>query len=432
MRTIDQTLQPIPEMTRQDPNRHARPRRPRRTIYAASARAAACLLLALPVGGPPASAAPATAGPLVAVPYCKVVSEGCGLDPEAPDLSPAGCAATIADHLERRGVRAEAIGPGTVVCGEGSNALLLEATLTSQCPARARDKLLIDKVMSIRLLLEIEMNDCFSGEVLGKGTAERAIESGRHILVRDAVEELAHHTSEMRIRSLFPETPVRWMRGDIGGERSIELAVGGIDISGSGTNDFLDAVGIDNEDTASRILLEGAYNPMSSQHTRLGIGMEYISVSSDDKGNVDLAAVLELDPANHPGFDPNMPHRVKLDLGVIGLRGSVAQGFDFTKNQRISVQGAVGYYVLGTGLAPAAIEIDGLPESANEFHDVSLMLEGTLRYTWRFTSHIALSAAYGYTWLEFHTPNRVGRGPHFPFDFDFSGASARVGLAGRF
>lgn len=390
----------------------------------------ACLAVAL-CGGFAAAGAADLRGPLVAIPHCTVVSEGCGLDPETPDLNPAGCAATLARYMERRGVRTEVIGPGTVVCGEGSNALLLEGTLTGHCPARAENKLLLEQALSVRLELDLELKDCFSGQVLGRGRTKRAIEWGRHTLVRDALEELSHGTSERKIRRLFPETPIRWMKADVSGEHSFEVSGGVIDIEGSGINKFLEEVELDQEDRARRIILEMAYNPRPSHRTRVGVGLEHVSMEAEGRGRVDLDA-LNANPADFPGVDPNAPAAVDVKLQVVGLRVSLGHGLDFTKNQRVSIQGALGYYIMGPGFAPATARVQGAPEDLFKFRESTGMVEGNLRYEWRFTSHLAFSASYGYIFLDFHRPNRVGRGRHFAFDLDFSGTSTMVGLAGRF
>ncbi len=370
-------------------------------------------------------------GPLVAVPHCSVVSEGCSLDPATPDLDPAGCALTLAKQLERRGVRAEVIGPGAVVCGEGSRALILEGNIQAQCPGRAQDEAVMDQVLAVSLAMELVLKDCFSGETIGRGRSERAIESGRRALVRDSVEELAHHTSETDVRRLYPETPVRWIRADVGGEKSIEVFGGFVDVEESGINDFLGDAGIDTEDTALRGGFEVAYNPWSAQATRIGVGAEIVEVESRERGGVDLAD-LGRNPANHPGFDPNGPHDVEMVLRVLGIRGSVAQGFDFTLNQRVSLMGTIGHYTLGHVFTPSEIRIEGLPGDSDELRKATLMLSAEVRYEWRVTPHVGLSLAGGYNYLEFSEPNRLDRRAPFPYDLDFSGTTARIALAGRF
>ena len=390
----------------------------------------AALCLTLPALFAPEALAVEGRGPLVAIPYCTIVAEDCGLDPETPDLNPAGCAATLQRQMERRGVRTEVIGPGAVVCGEGSNAIILEATLTATCSERTRNELLLDRVLAVRLEMDLVLKDCHSGEVFGRGRARRAIESGRQTLVRDAVQELSHHTAEMQIRRVFPDTPVRWMRGDIGGEVSFEVSGSVIDIGGSGINEFLRSVEIDEEDYAPGILMEMTYNPWSSQLTRVGIGMEYIRVESTEEGMIDLDDLL-LDPAGHPSFDPNVPHTVETILQVLGVRGSVAQGLDLTKNQRLSVQGAFGYYVLGPRILPAEINIEGLPAEIEDFRNAKLMLTAAARYDWRFTPHLAFSVEGGYTRLDFGRPNRLNRERRFPYEIEFNGATLRIGIATR-
>ncbi len=372
-----------------------------------------------------------TRGPLVAVPHCSIAPAGCALDPATPDLNPAGCAVAIVNHLERRGVRAEVIGPGTVVCGEGSRALLLEGTITATCPGRTHNESVMTQVLSVDLALDLVLKDCFSGETLGRGRSQRAIESGRRALVRDAIEEMAHHTSEMEVRNLYPDTPIRWIRADVGGERSIEIFGGAVDIESSGINDFLEDSGLDSEDYAWRWGFEVAYNPWSMQKTRIAAGLELLEVESHDTGLVDLAD-LGRNPANHPGFDPNGPHDVDMTLRVLGIRASVAQGFDFTLNQRISMMGTIGYYTLGHLLAPAEVRIEGLPSTSDELRDASQMLSTEIRYEWRVTPHLGVSLSGGYLYLEFPEPNRIDRAAPFPYDLDFSGTTARLGLSGRF
>ena len=93
-----------------------------------------------------------------------------------------------------------------------------------------------------------------------------------------------------------------------------------------------------------------------------------------------LTPDLLLDPAGHPNFDPNIPHTVETILQVLGVRGSVAQGIDLTKNQRLSVQGAFGYYVLGPRILPAEINIEGLPAEIEDFRNAKLMLTAAGRY----------------------------------------------------
>lgn len=397
---------------------------------------ARALVLAVPalsalLGVSLSRAEPDLRGPLVAIPHCSIVSEGCSLDPATPDLDPAGCALTLEKQLDRRGVHAEVIGPGTVVCGEGSRAVILEATLTAQCPDRARNESVMTQVLSVRLAMDLVLKDCFSGEELGRGRSERALESGRRALVRDSVEELAHHTSEMKVRRAYPDTPLRWLRADVGGEKSIEVFGGTVDIDDSGINDFLDDAGIDTEDTAFRGGIEVAYNPWSAQGTRVALGLELMEVTTEEKGQVDLAK-LGRDPANHPGFDPNGPQNVEMILRVLGLRGSVAQGIDVTLNQRVSVMGTIGYYTLGQALAPAEIKIEGLGHDSDRLRNATLMLSGEIRYIWRVTPHIGVSLSGGYVRLEFSQPNRLNRADPFPYDLDFSGPTLRLGLSGRF
>ncbi len=381
--------------------------------------------------GPGALAEPQTRGPLVAVLHCTIASVGCALDPSTPDLNPAGCAVAIVNQLERRGVRAEVIGPGTVVCGEGSRALLLEGTITAECPGRALNESVMTQVLAVDLSLDLVLKDCFSGETLGRGGSKRAIESGRRALVRDAIEELTHHTAEMNVRNLYPDTPIRWIRADVGGERSIELFGGAVDIESSGINDFLEDSGLDTEDYAWRGGIEVAYNAWSMQKTRIAAGLELLEVERHDTGLVNLAD-LGRNPANHPGFDPNGPHDVDMTLRVLGLRASIAKGLDFTLNQRVSLMGTIGYYTLGHLLAPADVRIEGLENSSDELRDATLMLSAEIRYEWRVTPHLGLNLSGGYLYLEFPEPNRIDRAAPFPYDLDFSGATARLGLSGRF
>jgi hypothetical protein len=371
-------------------------------------------------------------GPLVAVPHCTVISEGCGLDPATPQLDPAACAVALAKQLDRRRVRAEVVGPGAVVCGEGSDALILEGTLTAQCPGRADNEMLMDKVYSVRMRLGLLLRDCFSGEEIGSASTQRAIESGRRTLARDAIEELGHHVAERRVRRLYPRTPVAWIRADVGGERVIESAGGGIDIEGNEINDFLDEVALDEEEYASRINFEIAYHPWSTQNTRLGIGLELMQIRAEDDGMVDPVKTLGRDPNSPASFDPNVPHHVDMKLGVVGIYGRVGYGVDITRNQRISVAGSVGYYLLGTSLMRAEIIIEGLPADAYRLRGSAAGLGGEFRYTWRFTPHLAFLVAYGFNYLDYRDPNRLHHAAHFPFDVEFSGQTARVGLGGRF
>lgn len=405
-----------------------------KTIASRPATALSRLLLLLAVAGlsaGPLAAAGEERGPLVAVPDCTTSSAGCNLDPATPDLSPAGCAATLVEQLGRRGIRAEAIGPGNVTCGEGSGSLILEASIHATCPAGSSDKLVMDRVLSVKLRMNLLLRDCFTGEVVGTASTERSLESGRRTAARDAIEELGHHTSERKIRRLHPETPIRWMKADVGGERSFELTGGVVDISSGGINDLLHDLHMDSEHYAKRAAIDLAYNPWSSPGTRVAIGVEVLQAKTEGRTRLELSD-LHLKPANNPGWDPNAPRTVNLRMGVVGLKGSVGQGLDVTLNQRLSVTGSIGYYILGTGLMPATLEVQGLPADLYTLRSSGLMLSGGVRYEWRFTPHLELSAEYGYQLLQFSRPNRVGHVAFFRYDMDFTGPAARIGIGGRF
>ncbi|HXI02441.1 MAG TPA: hypothetical protein VNI57_04620 [Candidatus Saccharimonadales bacterium] len=403
-------------------------------IASRPATALSRLLLLLAVAGAATGALAAAGedrGPLVAVPNCTTSSEGCNLDPATPDLNPAGCAATLVEQLGRRGIRAEAIGPGSVTCGEGSGSLILDASIHATCPAGSGDKLVMDRVLSVKLRMTLTLRDCFTGEVVGTASTERSLESGRRTAARDAIEELGHHTSERKIRRLHPETPIRWMKADVGGERSFEVTGGAVDISSSGINDLLRDFRMDSEKHAKRAAIDLAYNPWSSPGTRVAIGVEVLQAKADGEGRVDLKDIHR-SPANNPGWDPNAPRSVNLRLGVVGIKGSVGQGLDVTLNQRLSVTGSIGYYILGTGLMPATLDVEGLPAGDYTLRSSSVMLSGGVRYEWRFTPHLELSAEYGYQFLQFSRPDRVDRVRFFPYNVDFTGPSARIGFGGRF
>lgn len=370
-------------------------------------------------------------GPVVAVPHCRVFTQDCGLDPEAPALSPAGCAMEIARRLGRRGVTTRLVGETTVICAPGSDTLVAEVTLTALCPDRARRDLPVTRAKRVRVKAELTLRDCATGEVVGRGRTKRQVEVGRHHLVRDLLEELGHHLSERKIRRSHSWTPIRWYGPDVGGEWSIELLGGAIDVEEGGFSDFLEAAGettgLERAEYAERATLGAYYRPWHRPRFHLGLGLETMRIrkegtgdfSSDLLGLEDRGVVLS-------------GEEMKADLNVWGLNGALGYGFDFTRNQRLSGILAVGYYLLGPSFSRAKIEIEGLPGGEIRLRDAAVGGWVDLRYEWRLTPHLAIIASYGYNGLRFRRPNIQDNTRDFPFHVEYTGQTGKAGLAVRY
>jgi len=390
---------------------------------------------------PPAAAAAAASGsapgtgnargPVVVVPHCRIETTGCGLDPATPDLDPAACAAAIAKHLERRGVSAHLSGTVADVCAADPAAVVIQAAITAVCPGKRGGNTLLDFARKTLLQADIEMRNCATGEVAGRSRTERALESGRRTLLRDAMEEFSHHVSEREVRRTQPGTPLAWLRADVGGEHSIEVRGGAVDVEESQINDFFRAAGPEEDEYASRATLETAYHPWRAQRFRFALGLDRLEIRRTGEGTF-AGALLNL---NSP--DPNIPlnfvgARVNARLRTLGLNGSAAYGLDITRHQRISLGVNGGYYLLGTSVARSVIQVEGLPPLRLELRAASWARGAEVRWDWRLTPHLAVNAAYGWNDLNFDNPDRTHSRRFLPFDVEFTGQAARAGIAGRF
>lgn len=405
--------------------------RPHRTSRQAAPaiRLGSALLLALLA---PASAVLAAGadrpprGPVIAIPDCKVVSQGCGLDPQTPDLSPAGCATALAGQLDRRGITSRLLGPVQVSCGPGSNAIVAEVSLTATCPGRSGNELPMTQVMSVDLWSEMVLRDCSTGEVVGRAKTRRQLDWQRRTVIRDLVEELGHHLSEWKIRKSHPETPIAWMRGDVGGEHSMEISGGFVDVKDNEFNDFLAAAGGKREDHGFHGRLETSFHPPGNQNLRYALGMEAFGFKTDTRGDVtgDMVGLP-------PGASVQQA-RIEMDLGVVGLRGSIGYGWNITRNQSVGAEIGGGYYLLGKSLYPAEIRIENLPGGNIRLREGNFGASSEVRYEWRFTPHLAFAAGGGWTHIVFTSVNVIDRNRDLPFDIEFTGLTARAGISGRF
>jgi hypothetical protein len=414
---------PIESVSRKDRGPHSGNR-----ALAAFIPAMLCVALAITPVAARGGDEPAR-GPVVAIPDCRIISEGCSLDDASPDLSGAGCAVSLAGQLQRRGITSQLIGPTTVLCGPGSSTVVLEASITATCPNRAENELPLNQVKQVDLFGTLVMRDCNTGEIVGRAEARRSIDWQRRTLIRDLTEELGHHIKELAIRRSHPHTPVRWMKADVGGEHTLELGGGFVDVEDNKLNDYLSGIGLAREQYGYRLVLETGYHPWKDDNYTMAFGLEALKFESEGTGNF-LADSLGVDPsslASVPGQT-----RVKATMQVIGMRASLGYGLDFTRNQRVSLQGSVGYYILGPAFAPAVIEVDGLTAGEFELRDATGGFSGEARYEWRFTPHLGFSVMGGWNYLNFHRPNRVDRTADLPFNIEFTGVTGRAGLSARF
>jgi len=409
-------------------SRRSRPQTGSRRAWTAAGACAAALVFLL-AAAPAAVAAGGDRpprGPVIAIPDCHVTTEACGLDAASPDLSPGGCAAALAGQLDRRGITSRLMGPVQVSCAEGSDAIVAEVSITATCPSSAANALPIARAKAVDLWSELILRDCGTGEVVGHAKTRRAIDWQRRTLMRDLTEELGHHISEGKIRKAHPGTPITWMRGDVGGEHSIELSGGVIDIKNNKFNDFLAITGGQREDYAIHARIETSVHPVGNPGLRAAVGVDFLRINTETRGDVTGAMV-----GARPGISlSNAP--IKADLGVVGVRGSVGYGWNITRNQGAGAEVGLGYYVLGEAFFPAEIEIDGLPGGKIRVREANIGWNAEVRYEWRFTPHLAFTAGGGWTHIVFGTPNVVDRKKHLPFEIAFEGATARAGIAGRF
>jgi len=383
----------------------------------------------------PVSAGGVPRGPVVTVPHCRIETTGCGLDPKTPDLDPAACAATIALHLERRGLTTIQPGPFADVCATDSTAVVMEATITAVCPAKRGGNTPRDHAVRTILQASLQMRDCAGAVIAGTSETERALESGRATLLRDAVEEFSHHVSERKVRSSHPGTPLAWIRADLGREHRIEVRGGVIDVERSAINDLFVAMGIGIDDTATTAAIEWTYNPWRMQRLRLGLGFDAFEIHSEGDG-LYISDLFNADKGRDPNGVPVpgvvVPSHIDARIGATGLGGSLGYGFDLTRHQRLSGVARLGYYVLGTNLTPAVIDVEIQPAGFLKLKDHAWGGALEIRYEWRFTPHFAVSAGYGWNHLRFRNPNRPESDRFLPVDVEFSGQAAFAALAGRF
>lgn len=385
----------------------------------------ACLLAGLPTL---AGAADVPRGPLVVVPECRMIQSGCGLDPDTPDLNAAACAMAVAKQLERRGIRTTLPGPVTDVCAGDPNAVVALTTVTFECGADQDGMTRRRYALKTRLRGELEIRDCASGEVAGRARAARAVASGRRTLVRDLVEELGHHLAPGKVRASHPETPLRWMRADVGGERSVEIDAGSIDASSSGINRILKGMGLPEQDRARRLLVERAYTPWSYPGVRLAIGLSGTEMRSSGDGTFNRG-LLRLPPSKPQTFT-NVP--VDVTLRSLGFYLSAGYGFDYLRNQRISAAAHVGYSAMGGSLAPSRMEINATGPIEIPLRDGAWPLGAGVRWEWRLFPHWEIAATYGWNRMNFKNPKETLSGRFAPYDVGYTGAEARVGIAVRF
>jgi len=365
-------------------------------------------------------------GPVVAIPDCHVVSQGCGIDPESPDLSPAGCATALAGQLSRRGITSRLMGPVEVSCGPGSNAIVAEVSLTATCGGGSDAELPVARAKAADLWAELILRDCSTGEVVGRAKTRREMSWQRRTVMRDLTEELGHHLSERKIRKSHPGTPISWMRGDVGGEHSFEFSGGLIDVERNAFNDFLADAGGDREKNAFHGRIELAFHPVANPGFRAAVGVDALGFKTTTRGDVtgDMVGA---------GAGASVTNaRITMDIGVVGVRGSIGYGWNITRNQSAGAEIGGGYYLLGKSLYPAEIRIENFPGGDIRLREGNFGFSSEIRYEWRFTPHLAFTAGGGWTRVAFTSVNVVDRNRNLPFDIEFTGATARAGIAGRF
>jgi len=392
--------------------------------------APAVILLSLLLCAAPAAAEgsiePAARGPIVVIPDCRIVDGGCGLDPNSPSLSPHACAATLATLLERRGVRSTQPGPLTDVCSTDPNAVAVLAVITATCSTTRDGRTALGFARHTRLEADVEIKDCASGAAAGSGRTVRSLGAGRWTLLRDAVEELGHRLSSGEIRSTHAETPLAWVGADVGSERSVELRGGFVDVRRSSINNFFRAAGITADATAARETLEIVSHPWSRQRVRIACGLDALQMQTSGRATFSTS-LLHLAPSVNLASA-----RLDATLRALGPECNASYGWDYTRHQRISIGGGLGYYLLGTFLAPSKIQIEGTPANSLKLRDSAFGLVAEARWEWRLTSHIGISAAWGWNDLSFRHPRQTRSGHFLPYNVDFTGETARLGIAGRF
>ncbi|HZE89111.1 MAG TPA: hypothetical protein VE404_06155 [Verrucomicrobiae bacterium] len=375
-----------------------------------------------------ARAADAGIGPLVVVPECRMIQTGCGLDPATADLNAAACAVAVAKQLERRGIRTTLPGPVPDVCAGDPNAVVALTTLTFDCGVERDDRTRRAYAMKTRLRGELVIRDCASGKVAGRARSARAIESGRRTIVRDLVEELGHHIAPRKVRASHPETPLRWLRADVGGERSVEVNAGAIDTSSSGINRILKGMGLPEQERARHLLVESAYTPWSSPRLRVALGVSSTELRASGDGTFD-GSLINLPPSNPQTFT-NVP--VDVVLRSLGFNLSAAYGFDYLRNQRISAVAHVGYSAMGGTLAPSRMEIDAKSPINIPLRDSAWPLGAGLRWEWRIFPHWEIAATYGWNRMNFKNPKETISGRFAPYDVGYTGAELLLGIAVRY
>lgn len=385
------------------------------------------LLGAFPLMAPAddGSARPAR-GPVVVIPDCAIVSAGCDLDPDTPVLNAAACAADVARLLQRRGVSSTLPGPVADVCAVDPKAVAVLTTITAVCLVEKGRRTPQEFALHTRLEAAIEVKDCAGAETAGRGRAGRAVEAGRRTLLRDAVEELGHRFSTRRVRRSHPGTPHAWLRADVGGEYGVEVRGGVVEIGGSGINDFFKAAGLPADETATRSTIELAYHPWRSQRARFAVALDAMQIHASGKGTFNGSLL-------HLGSGVSFSSaRVDATLRALGPVFSASYGLDYTRHQRISLGGSLGYYVLGTWLAPSEIEIEGTDPRSFKLSDSNWGIGAEARWDWRVTAHFGVSASWGWNRLNFDRPRRTITDKFLPYDVDFTGRTARLGIAARF
>lgn len=382
----------------------------------------ACGLACLVAAPGPARAAD---GPRVLVPDCRIVNQGCGLDPASPDLDPHACAATLVQLLEQRHVQGSAVGPAAASCSD-PNVLVLEASLTALCPT-GTGLLGLDAARRTDYQVVLKLKDCAGGGTVGGASATRGMQGGRRRVLTDALDEMGHHLSKGSIRRSHRGTPLGWYRADPSGWRSAELLIGWINLGNGGINDFLEASDLGEINKAPRVTFISAYVPRTARNARFGLGLDFLRMRDSGDGFFDPAS-FNMNPVNNPA----RPAHIDVDLRATGGVFDATYGWAFTRNQRIGVRGTIGYYMMGWAFAPADIDVEGAPDDTGDLSGHAWGRSAEARYDWNVTAHINLSAAVGYQKLDFGNPNVVDRKRFFPFHIDYSGATFQIGIGARF
>lgn len=382
-------------------------------------------------GQPPPSpgSTPPARGPLVLVPDCTIVDNSCGLDPNTPDLNRAACAATFGRLLERRGLKVELPGPVKNVCASDPNVLVTEVTINAICPVDPNDRTPRRHMLHTELVAEAVMRDCASGEIVGRGESQRSIETGRHGVLQDVMEEFAHHVSVRKVRASHPETPRVWLRTDVGREHSLEVSPGVVDIGGNDVNEFLTDAGLTESEYVSHTSLVFGYNPWIMQKLRFDSGVDYFQMHRVGDGFFD-PDLLNMNP--DPNKNPSGPASFDVLFRAIGVVGGTSYGWDITRHQRISGRAGFGWYFMGTRLAKSHVFVEGTDNNRTRIREKTWGVSGDLRWDWRVTTHVGLTASFGWNRLNFRSADIRGRDRFFPYDIDFTGPSYKAGVSARF